>query len=322
MDMKSPLILTNPFKELEELVESQQQGHDRQRKQLVIVTGMSGSGKSLATNTFEDMSYFCIDNMPPRLMPDVVRQWAAPSVPENVAVVMDVRSGQFFDDLLPVCMDLRENPGPDFYKPLILFLNTSDSELVKRFKETRRRHPLVTNDRGILEAIKLERDMLADICEQSDKVIDTTNMEPEELRRQIRDFFGAESARERLMVAVVSFGFKHGVPLDADLVFDVRFLANPYWVPELRQQDGTLPDVHRFVVSDPLTEPLMKRLFDLVEFCIPQYIREGKAYLTIAIGCTGGRHRSVVVAEELRNFLLSNNYVVRLEHRDLIRRGQ
>jgi len=320
LESQTQTFMDASFKALEELVSAPQR--ERQRKQLVIITGMSGSGKSLAANTFEDLNFYCIDNIPPRLMPDVIRQWSPPSNPEDVAVVMDARSGQFYNDLLPVCMSLRENPGPDFYKPLILFLNTSDGELVKRFKETRRKHPLVTNTCGITEAIQKEREMLADMCEQADKVIDTTNLEPEELRRLVREFFGSGPIQDRLMIAVMSFGFKHGVPLDADVVFDVRFLANPYWIPDLRHQDGTLEGVRQFVLADPLTEPLTNKLFDLVEFSIPQYIREGKAYLTIAIGCTGGRHRSVVVAEELYRFLASKEYLVRLEHRDLKRRGQ
>lgn len=292
----------------------------RERKQLVIVTGMSGAGKSLAATTFEDMNYYCIDNLPPKLLPSVMEQWSPPSKPEDVAIVLDTRAGQFFQDVLPACMALRENPGPNFHKPLILFLDTGDVELVKRFKETRRKHPLVTGESGILEAIAAERDLLAEMCEQADKVIDTSNLEPEELRRLIREFFGSGPIQNRLMVAVVSFGYKHGLPLDADLVFDVRFLANPYWVPELKHQDGTQDPVKEFVREDVLTEPLKQKLFDLVEFSIPQYIREGKAYLTIAIGCTGGRHRSVVVAEDLFRFLSTKDYVVRLEHRDL-RRG-
>ncbi|MGC8862491.1 MAG: RNase adapter RapZ, partial [Armatimonadota bacterium] len=206
---------------------------------------------------------------------------------------------------------------------VVLFLEASDSELIKRFKETRRKHPLVTAQRGINEAIRLEREMLDDLKEIADKIIDTTNLEPEHLRRAIREFFGPENAQERLMIAVVSFGFKHGVPLDADVVFDVRFLANPFWVPRLKNLNGTHPDVVQYVLSDPLTEPLLEKLFDLTEFSIPQYIREGKAYLTIAIGCTGGKHRSVVIADELARFLRAANYVVRVEHRDVYQaRGQ
>lgn len=288
------------------------------QKQLVIVSGMSGAGKSLAINTFEDLDFFCIDNLPPTRLPSLVEMWQPPAEPQNVAVVSDVRAGRFFNDLLPIYESLQDEPVAGFNSPIILFLDASDSELVKRFKETRRKHPLVTSDRSILDAIALEREMIADVKENADKIIDTTNLEPEGLRRLIRETFGPSHAQERLMISVVSFGFKHGVPLDADVVFDVRFLVNPYWVQSLRGFSGIDPQVAEYVLSDPLTEPLLEKLFDLVEFSIPQYIKEGKAYLTIAIGCTGGKHRSVVVANELARFLISGNYNVRIEHRDMM----
>ncbi|MCE5314304.1 MAG: RNase adapter RapZ [Armatimonadota bacterium] len=292
-------------------------------KQLVIISGMSGAGKSLAVATFEDLDFYCIDNLPPTLLPSTVALWNSPKQAQNVAIAVDVRAGQFFEDLIPACRKICGSDLGHFHRPVILFLNASDAELVKRFKETRRKHPLVTKERGVLEAISLEREMLADLQEQADKIIDTTNLEPEGLRRLIRQFFGPSKPQERLMIAVVSFGFKHGVPLDADVVFDVRFLANPFWVPDLRDKDGTTPEAQQYILSDPLTEPLLEKLFDLVEFSIPQYVKEGKAYLTIAIGCTGGKQRSVVVANELAKFLAGSNYVVRVEHRDLHQlRGQ
>jgi RNase adapter protein RapZ len=295
----------------------------RKQSQLVIITGMSGAGKSMASNTFEDLNFHCIDNLPPGALPSVIDFWRPPAEPRDVAIVVDARAGQFFEQLLPVCRRLREQPVEYFQPPVILFLDASDAELVKRFKETRRRHPLITEERGILDAIALERDMMADLKENADKIIDTTNLEPEGLRRLIREFFGPSQSQERLMIAVVSFGFKHGTPLDADVVFDVRFLANPFWVPRLRDLNGTHDEVAQYVLSDPLTEPLLEKLFDLVEFSLPQYIKEGKAYLTIAIGCTGGKHRSVVVADELARFLSASNYTVRVEHRDLLQaRGQ
>lgn len=295
----------------------------RKQSQLVIITGMSGAGKSMTSNTFEDLDFHCIDNIPPGALPGVIEFWKPPAQPENVAITVDARAGQFFDQILPVCRQLREQPVNYFQPPVILFLDSSDAELVKRFKETRRKHPLVTEERGILDAIAFERDMMADLKENADKIIDTTNLEPEGLRRLIREFFGPSKSQERLMIAVVSFGFKHGTPLDADLVFDVRFLANPFWVQGLRNLNGTNDEVAQYVLSDPLTEPLLEKLFDLVEFSLPQYIKEGKAYLTIAIGCTGGKHRSVVVANELARFLSAGNYTVRVEHRDLTQaRGQ
>ena len=206
------------------------------------MTGMSGAGKSLAVNTFEDLNFFCIDNLPPALLPSAVELWEPPRQPENVAIVADVRAGQFFDEFLPNWqVDSVENPPKNFRRPVLLFLDASDAELVKRFKETRRKHPLVNKDSGIVDAIKLEREMLADLNENADKIIDTTNLEPEGLRRLIRDFFGPAHAQERLMISVVSFGFKHGVPLDADVVFDVRFLANPFWVPRCETSTAPTP---------------------------------------------------------------------------------
>lgn len=287
------------------------------QKQLIIISGMSGAGKSLASATFEDLNFVCIDNLPPSLLPETIAQFQPPREAQNVAITVDVRAGQFFDELLPMCSQLHEEPITPFGRPIVLYIDASDAELVKRFKETRRKHPLVTKECGILDAIRLERQMLADIAEHADKIIDTTNLEPEGLRRQIRDIFGSAQSQERLMISVVTFGFKHGVPLDADLVFDVRFLANPFWVPGLRDKNGLTEDARDYVLSDPLIEPLLEKLFDLVEFSIPQYIKEGKAYLTIAIGCTGGKQRSVVVGTELARFLMSANYVVRVEHRDV-----
>ena len=180
---------------------------------------------------------------------------------------------------------------------------------------------MVMEGRGILDSIKEERRLLADIKEQADKIIDTSNLEPEGLRREIRRYFGHKAARTGTVITIVSFGYKYGVPLDADLMFDVRFLANPYYVEKLSGLDGTHEEVRHYVLSDPMTEPLLERLCGLVEFSIPQYEKEGKAYLTIAIGCTGGRHRSVVVANELARYLKVRDYNVVIEHRDCPKEG-
>jgi len=276
---------------------------------------MSGAGKSLAIRTFEDLNYFCIDNLPPDLLASLVNLWKQSGArSEDLAVVVDVRTGQFFGDFLKAYEELAQVEG--YGRAKILFLDSSDPILVRRFKETRRKHPLVTEDRGILESIKEERRLLADIKEKADKIIDTSNLEPESLRREIRQYFGPKDRDDGMVITVASFGFKHGIPLDADLVFDVRFLANPFWVKELSELNGTHEAVRHYVLSDPMTEPLMERLCGLVEFSIPQYEKEGKAYLTIAIGCTGGRHRSVVVANELARYLISRGNKVIVEHRD------
>lgn len=289
----------------------------KSKKQLVVVTGMSGAGKNLAIRAFEDLNFYCIDNLPPELLSEVVNLWKnTKDDPKDLAVVVDVRAGEFFVDFLKKFTGVSDNRQNGYGKPKILFLDASDAVLVRRFKETRRRHPLFNEKLNIWESIKAERLLLADVKEHADRVIDTSNLEPEGLRRTIAQYFGTGSPSEGLVITVVSFGFKYGVPLDADLVFDVRFLANPHWVESLRQFNGNNREVARYVLSDPLTEPLLERLFSLVEFSIPQYSKEGKAYLTIAIGCTGGKHRSVVVANELARFLMSRDFNVIVEHRD------
>jgi len=287
------------------------------KKQLVLVTGMSGAGKNLAIRAFEDLDFFCIDNLPPNLLVETMNLWQRPNAKEqDLAIVVDVRADQFFADFLHDYAELNKNNGA-FDKAKILFLDASDTVLVRRFKETRRRHPLFEKGKSISDCIKQEREQLAPIREHADKIIDTSNLEPMGLRREVGQYFGQSADASAMVVTVVSFGFKYGVPLDADLVFDVRFLANPYYVDALRVMDGNADSVRRYVLSDALTEPLIERLFNLVDFCIPQYQKEGKAYLTIAIGCTGGRHRSVVVANELGRFLLTRGSNVVVEHRDL-----
>ncbi|MBI2842065.1 MAG: RNase adapter RapZ [Armatimonadetes bacterium] len=286
-------------------------------KRLVVVTGMSGAGKSLAIRTFEDLGYFCIDNLPPDLLTHVVHLWHRSGARgEDLAIVVDVRTGQFFGDFLKAYDELVDAQISGYSKARILFLDASDTMLIRRFKETRRKHPLVTEGLGIIDSIEEERKILADIKEQADKIIDTSNLDPESLRRLIRQYFGPQAKNEGMVITIVSFGFKYGVPLDADLVFDVRFLANPYWVEKLSGLDGTHEEVKHYVLSDPMTEPLLERLCDLVEFSIPQYEKEGKAYLTIAVGCTGGKHRSVVVANEISRYLKLRDYNVMIEHRD------
>lgn len=287
------------------------------KKQLVVVTGMSGAGKNTAVRAFEDLNFYCIDNLPPDLLTEVVKlRKDSKTTSTGLAVVVDVRAGELFDGFLNAYAEISNNPNNGYSKPKILFLDTADAILVRRFKETRRRHPLFEQTQNIWESIKEERRLLADVKEQADRVIDTSNLEPEGLRKTIAQYFGTGAPREGLVITVVSFGFKYGVPLDADLVFDVRFLANPYWVESLRQFNGKHQSVARYVLSDPLTEPLLERLFSLVEYSIPQYSKEGKAYLTIAIGCTGGKHRSVVIADELAKFLKARDCNVIVEHRD------
>jgi UPF0042 nucleotide-binding protein len=279
---------------------------------LVVLTGMSGAGKQLAAKYFEDMGWRVVDNLPPRLLPGLA---ADPQV-ERLCVVCDVRSGEGLQDLLPALETLEAGEIPR----TLLFLESSDAALIQRFKETRRTHPLFLGRGGIGPAIAAERDLLGRIKERADKVIDTTDLSPLDLRAQLLEHFADPDRREQpLTVTVSSFGFKHGIPLDADLVFDVRFLANPHYVDALRPFDGRDGAVEKYVMDDERTGCFLERLYDLVGWSLPQYVGEGKAYLTVAIGCTGGRHRSVVVAEKLTRFLRGRGYRVLTQHRDVER---
>lgn len=282
--------------------------------QLVVVTGMSGAGKTLAIRAFEDMGYFCVDNLPPSLLPklrDVCSQNAGDS--QNVAAVVDIRSGDLLAELVQKFPALSDG----YECARILFLDASDEVLIQRFKETRRGHPLFDRCHGILDSIASERRMLADLKELADKVIDTSSLDPSRLKSEIVTYFGSDGANAGLVITVTSFGFKWGVPLDADLVLDVRFLINPYYAQELRAYDGRDQPVHEYVMNDERTGRFMEKLCDLIGFSLPQYESEGKAYLNIAIGCTGGRHRSVVVANELAAFLSGRGYRAILDHRDV-----
>lgn len=293
------------------------------RKQLVVVTGMSGAGKATAMKTFEDLNFYCIDNLPPDLLQNVMELWKRTGVEaDSLAVSVDVRAGRFFGDFLTEFGNMAGSPDNSFPRPRVVFLDAADAVLIRRFKETRRKHPLVNEERGIIDSIQEERRLLANVREHADKIIDTTNLEPEGLRREIRRYFGRGRSQEGLMVTVLSFGFKYGVPSDADVVFDVRFLVNPHYVDAIKNLNGNANEVASYVLTDPLTEPLLERLFDLVEFSIPQYVKEGKAYLTIAIGCTGGQHRSVVVANELAKFLRARDCNAVVVHRDLPEKDQ
>jgi UPF0042 nucleotide-binding protein len=285
---------------------------------VVVLSGMSGAGKQLAARYFEDMGWRVIDNLPPRLLPLIVgEQGDVDTSPTPLCLVCDVRGGHI-DDLLPAIELLRESGAAS---PVLFFLEAGDAALVQRFKETRRTHPLFLEKSGILPAIAAEREILSPLREHADFVVDTTGLAPAELRGLITDAFGDVGAPRQhpLTVTVASFGVKHGTPIDADLMFDVRFLRNPYYVDDLRAQDGRERAVEQYVMEDERTAAFLERLYDLVGWTLPQYVEEGKAYLTIAIGCTGGKHRSVVVAEKLSRFLSDRGYRVLTQHRDVDR---
>ncbi len=289
---------------------------------LAIVSGMSGAGKQLAARYFEDMGWRVIDNLPPRLLPIVAasensNDAASEDAATPLCLVSDVRGGAV-DELLPALDELHAQNRA----LVLLFLDASDETLIQRFKETRRSHPLFSAHGGIMPAIAHERILLAPVRERADLVIDTSGLPPADLRAHLLDAFGGEERKRRpLTVTVASFGFKHGTPLDADLLFDVRFLRNPYYDDALRNLDGRNPVIEEFVMNDDRTPMFLERLYDLVGWSLPHYVTEGKAYLTIAIGCTGGRHRSVVVAEKLGRFLEERGYRVLLQHRDVERQA-
>lgn len=272
---------------------------------LVLLTGMSGAGKSLAASVFEDIGWTVIDNLPAAWM-----QLLGPVIDRPLCIICDTRGG----DLTGVHAAIANW----HVKPTVVFLDATDEVLVRRFKETRRSHPMFTVSGGIIPAIVAERQALSSLKAEADVTIDTTVLTALQLRQALRQRFSLDQASESsLIVSVVSFGFKHGSPLDADLVFDVRFLQNPFYVAELRLHSGLDEDVQHYIDTDERTSVLLQKLSDLVEWTIPHYSNEGKAYLTIAIGCTGGRHRSVYIAERLGAYLRDAGVRTIIDHRDV-----
>lgn len=281
--------------------------------EFVIITGLSGAGKSEALHSFEDLGYFCIDNLPPALIPKVAEMVALPGTKKNkVALVIDVRGGKFFDALWESLRELKALQ----IEYRIVFLEASNDSLVQRYKATRRRHPLARGGE-VIEGVKRERDLLADVKEASNVVMDTTGLVGQELKQKIMARFRPGSFTAGLSITVMSFGYKFGLPMDADIVLDVRFLPNPYYVDVLRKLTGENKRVKRFVLERPATDKFLKKTESLLSFLLPNYAREGKTHFTIALGCTGGRHRSAVLAEEIYGFLKAKGYNVNLRHRDI-----
>jgi UPF0042 nucleotide-binding protein len=279
-----------------------------------IITGLSGAGRSEAAKCFEDLGYFVVDNLPPALIGKMAELATASGTPARVAIVADVRGGVFFGELSRGLQDLKVLKIP--YR--ILFLEASDDDLVRRYEATRRRHPLAAADR-VVEGIRKERLMMQSLKESSDLIIDSTGMSPHDLRDRVREVFARTPAETRVQVSIVSFGYKNGLPRDADLVLDVRFLPNPHWVDRLRPLPGTDPVVREYVTEQRAYGEFMRKLRSLLNTVVPGYVAEGKSYLTIAVGCTGGRHRSVVVAEDLVDYFRKHGHDVAVEHRDLER---
>ncbi|TVT49719.1 RNase adapter RapZ [Amycolatopsis rhizosphaerae] len=281
--------------------------------EVAVVTGLSGAGRSTAAKCLEDLGWFVVDNLPPELIETMVELGAqARGAITKVAVVMDVRSRAFTEDLASVIKDLDARG----YKPRVLFLEATDAVLVRRFEHVRRGHPM-QGDGRLADGITAERALLAPLREEADLVLDTSALSVHDLRAKIEDAFGSESAT-RTRVTVLSFGYKYGLPMDADLVMDVRFLPNPFWIPELRDHTGLDSDVRNYVLSQEGAEEFLDRYHQLLRLIGAGYRREGKRYLTLAVGCTGGKHRSVAISEELAR-LLSNEdgMAVKVIHRDL-----
>ncbi len=278
---------------------------------LVVVTGMSGAGRSTALRVLEDLGYFCVDNIPPALVPQLTQLLGGDGEPHRVALGVDVRTGRFLEGSSAVLDALHESGA----EVEIIFLEAQDDELVRRYSETRRIHPLAPSG-NLLGAIRSERERLAPLRARAGFLVDTTAMSVHDLRRTLVDYIARGSQRPRMSTRIVSFGFKFGLPVDADLVFDLRYLPNPHFVRDLRPKTGLDEEVAQFVLRNEATEELLGELSALLGKLLPRYEREGKAYLTIALGCTGGRHRSVAVAEALATRLRTEREI-RVEHRDV-----
>ena len=282
---------------------------------VTIITGMSGAGRSAASDVLEDLGFFVIDNLPPALIPKVAELGRGSGERERIALVVDVRSGEFVGDLLSALAELREMGA----HTRVLFLDAGDDVLVRRYEATRRKHPLAAGE-GVSDGIAEERALLGELRGLADLMIDTSDLNVHELRVRLLDIFGDDLQRAgELQTSLVSFGYKHGIPVDVDLLFDCRFLPNPHWVEELRPLAGTDPSVRDYVLSQPETAQFLDELRGLFALLLPAYAREGKAYLTIGVGCTGGRHRSVVIATELARVIGDLGFSPRVHHRDIAR---
>jgi UPF0042 nucleotide-binding protein len=282
-------------------------------KELVIVTGISGAGKASALKAFEDLGFHCVDNLPLELLPDFARLVEKSAEVERAAIVVDVREGTTLDRLPEILKSVRT-----LLSTRVVFLDAQDAVLVRRYSETRRPHPLGRSE-TVSRSIVEERQLLDPIRNVADTLIDTSNFNVHELRADILARFGRENEPRQLLVSCVSFGFKNGVPLDADMVFDVRFLPNPHFVPELRKLTGLDPKVAEFVRGFPQTREFLGRVTELMLYLLPHYVEEGKSYLTIAFGCTGGQHRSVMMVEEIAAEIKRAGYQVKALHRDMPR---
>lgn len=280
--------------------------------EVVIITGMSGAGKTVAIQSFEDMGYYCIDNMPPELLPTFWELTQQSGRFSKVALVMDLRMKDFFKQVEGAVSQVEETP---YIVKKVLFLDAKKEELVSRYKESRRSHPLAQDGR-VIEGIQQEKELLANIKRKAQLVIDTTDLTPRQLREKLLKAFSDSETGDLFRIELVSFGFKHGLPIDADIAMDVRFLPNPYYIPELREKTGVDQEVYDYVMQQAETEEFFNRFMALLAVNLPGYKREGKSNVNIAIGCTGGHHRSVALVERVAQQLRSDGYNVNISHRD------
>ena len=279
---------------------------------VVFITGLSGSGKSNAIKCFEDLGFFCVDNLPTALLPKFTELCAQSGNEINrVAIGIDVRERGFFKNFLEILDELKK----ENYAIEILFLEASDEALVRRFSETRRPHPLAKNG-SVIDGIRLEREMLSELRKRADKIIDTTNYSVHQLKEILNKYY-LESEGRKLTISFISFGYKFGIPYDADLIFDVRFMQNPNFVKELKLLKGSDKRVIDYILKFQEAKTFLEKLYEFLRFLIPMYEKEGKSYLTIGIGCTGGRHRSVAVSEILKGYLEKEGYSLNIKHRDI-----
>ena len=279
----------------------------------VIVTGMSGAGKSLAIKHMEDLGFFCVDNLPPSLIPKFAEIcFQSKGRMKKIALVIDIRGGELLKDLFPGLAELKDAG----FSYQILFLDASDKVLIKRFKESRRLHPLSTDGR-IVKGIKDERRILREIKSKADHIIDTSELFSRQLKEELVEIFSEGQNIKGLIISIVSFGFKYGVPMDCDLIFDVRFLPNPYYIESMKRLTGKDKSVKDYVLSSEVTTLFLEKLKDMIDFLLPNYVKEGKSQLVVGIGCTGGQHRSVAIADEIYNAFHDNRYITIIEHRDI-----
>ena len=283
--------------------------------EIVIISGLSGSGKSQAANALEDLGYYCIDNMPPKLINNFMDIAAEENTElEKAAFVIDARGGALLDDVKNALADLHDKEIPH----KIVFLEASDQVLIRRYSETRRNHPLASSG-STTEGIKKERERLKDLRDKADITLDTSNMKPADLYREIKEMFSVGKSEENFIVNILSFGYKHGLPLGADIIIDVRFIPNPYYIPELKKLNGRDKPVSDYVLKQKASREFISKMKDMIVDLIPFYVNEGKYHLNMAFGCTGGQHRSVAIAEEMARIFREAGKNVILNHRDVDR---